>query len=170
MNFYFGQFFSLIAWTMLIISYWKNKNDKILYLQVISCVCFALNYIFLGAWTGLFVVSFEIIRDIMYIKSKDDKKIFMLSIPIYLIIGIFGYSGILSLFSVLASLNDGYALIYKGNKLIFLGIITYSLWLIYDIYCGNYVNVLAELAIIISNITILFKGNRKNGITHRSSV
>lgn len=123
---------------------------------------------FIGAWTGLFVIFFEIIRDFLYIKYDDDKKTFLYTIPIYIIIGILGYNGITSLFSVLAALNDGYSLIYKGNKLIFLSIVTYGLWLIYDISFSNYVNVIAEIIIIISNTIILIKGNKNKAIIRRS--
>lgn len=168
MNFYLSQLFSLIAWIILAISFWKNKNNKILYLQVFSCLFFGLNYILIGAWTGLFVVIFEIIRDYLYIKYDDDKKTFLYTLPIYIIIGVFGYNGITSLFSILAALNDGYSLIYKGNKLIFLSIITYTLWLIYDISFNNYVNTMAEIIIIISNSIILIKGNKENAIMRRS--
>lgn len=153
---------------ILIISFWKNKNDKVLYLQVISCLFFALNYILIGAWTGLFVVLFEMIRDCLYIKFDDDKKTFLCTIPIYIIIGILWYDGIFSLFSVAAAMNDGYSLIYKGNKLIFLAIITYALWLVYDIACHNYVNVIMEIGVIVSNIVILLRGNRDNAIMRRS--
>jgi len=157
LNFYLGQITSLLAWFFLILSYWKNKDDKILYLQVISCIFFVLNYLFLGAYTGLFVVFFEIIRDYLYIKFSDDKKTFLYTLPIYAIIGIFSYDGFWSLFSIFASLNDGYALIYKGKKVVFLGIITYVLWLIYDIRYFSFPNVVAESILIISNVIILFK-------------
>ena len=75
-------------------------------------------------------------------------------------IGLFSYDGFWSLFSIFASLNDGYALIYKGKKVVFLGIITYVLWLIYDLYYVSYANVLAEAVVIISNITILILGKK----------
>ena len=67
-NFILAQVTSLLAWLFLIYSYWKNKDDKILWLQLISCIFFGLNYLFLGAYTGLFVVAFEIIRDYLYVK------------------------------------------------------------------------------------------------------
>lgn len=157
LNFYLAQITSLLAWLFLIYSYWKNKDDKILYLQLISCIFFALNYLFLGAYTGLFVVFFEIIRDYLYIKFNDDKKTFLFTLPIYAMIGIFSYDGFWSLFSIMASLNDGYALIYKGKKVVFLGIVTYVLWLIYDIYYFSLPNVVAESALILSNIIILLR-------------
>lgn len=165
---FISQFFSFVAWVMLIISFWKNKNDKILYLQVISCIFFSLNYILIGAWTGLFVVFFEIIRDFLYIRYEDDRKTFLFTIPIYFLIGIVWYDGLLSLFSVFAVLNDGYSLIYKGNKLAFLANFTYVLWFIYDMSFSNYVNVIAEVMIIISNIFILINGKKDSLIIGRS--
>lgn len=155
LNFCLAQLTSLLAWFFLIISYWKNKDNKILYLQLISCIFFVLNYLFLGAYTGLFVVFFEIIRDYLYVKLEDDKKTFLWTLPIYALIGIFSYDGFWSLFSILASLNDGYALIYKGKKVVLLGIITYILWLIYDIRYFSLPNIIAESILIISNIIIL---------------
>ena len=157
LNFYLAQITSLLAWFFLIFSYWKNKDDKILYLQVISCIFFVLNYLFLGAYTGLFVVFFEIVRDYLYIRFNDDKKTFLFTLLVYALIGIFSYDGFWSLFSIFASLNDGYALIYKGKKVVFLGIVTYVLWLVYDIRYFSLPNVVAESALIISNLIILFK-------------
>lgn len=157
LNFYLAQVTSLLAWFFLIFSYWKNKDNKILYLQLISCIFFVLNYLFLGAYTGLFVVFFEIIRDFLYIKLNDDKKTFLYTLPVYAIIGIFSYDGFWSLFSIFASLNDGYALIFKEEKVVFLGIITYILWLIYDIYYFSLPNIIAESILILSNIIILLR-------------
>ena len=104
----------------------------------------------------------------MHIKLSDDMKIFILTIPVYIIIGLFCYDGILSLFSILDAINDGYSLVYTGNKLIFLVIITYVLWLFFYIFFYNYINFLAEIMIIIFNVVILIKGNRENAIMHRS--
>lgn len=166
-NFFLGQITSILAWIFLIISYWKNKDDKILYLQILSCIFFMLNYLFLGAYTGLFVVFFEIVRDYLYIKFDDDKKTFMYTLPIYALIGIFSYDGFWSLFSIFASLNDGYALIFKQKKVVFLGIVTYVLWLIYDIRYFSLPNVLLESILIISNLIILL---RKKDVEYDISV
>ena len=86
LNFYLAQITAILAWLFLIISYWKNKNDNLLVLQVVSGVFFLLNYIFLGAYTGLFVICFEVVRDYLYIKFKDDKKTFLYTLPVYAVI------------------------------------------------------------------------------------
>ena len=88
MNFYLAQVFGILAWILLFISYWKNGNNKLLYLQIISCLFFVLNYCFLGAVSGILVVSFEIIRDYLYTKIKNPMSVFMLSIPFYIVISI----------------------------------------------------------------------------------
>ena len=38
LNFYLAQLSAILAWIFLIISYWKNKDEKLLYLQVIACI------------------------------------------------------------------------------------------------------------------------------------
>lgn len=161
MGFYLAQLFALLAWGMLIVSFWKYKNDELLYLQIISCIFFMINYALLHAWAGFFVVTLELVRDILYVFFKDDKKIFLISLPIYLLIGIFSYNSKWSLFSISASLVDGYALTYHGEMVVFLGILSYILWLIYDVFCSSYVGALAALVLILSNIIILKKGSKK---------
>ncbi len=159
-SFYLAQISAIIAWIFLIGSYWKNKSNMLLYLQIISCVFFILNYVFLGAYTGLIVVFFEIFRDYFYTKSADQKKVFYCCIPVYTLIAIFSFDGFWSLFSIFASVNDGYALMYKGKKVVVLGIVTYILWIIYDIYCQSYINVFAQALLVVSNILILIRGRR----------
>jgi len=149
-----GEILALLAWFFVIFSYWKNKDNKMLYLQIISVIFFSLSYFFLGAYTATLVCTFEIIRDYLYIKM-DAKKVFVCTIPIYSIIGICTYDGFLSLLSIAASLNDGYALIYKERKVVFLALITYFLWLIYDVFYFSIPNIVAESVLLISNIIIL---------------
>lgn len=161
LNFWLGNISAVIAWILLIYSFWKNKDDKILWIQLIANLFFLLNYIFLKAYTGLFVVFFEMIRDYIYIRGEDDKKIFLFTLPIYTIIGIYSYDGLWSLFSIAASVNDGYSLIFKKKKVVFLGLITYVLWLIYDLKYFSYANAIFEAAIIISNLIILMTGNKE---------
>ena len=169
LNTFLGHTSEAIAWAFLIGSYWKNKNDGLLVLQVISCIFFILNYLFLGAFTGLSVIIFEIIRDLFYIKLKNDKKFFCFTLPIYALIGYFTYDGFGSLFSIFASVCDGYALTHHGKKVVFLGLLVYVLWLIYDIYVFSIFSVIAESILIISNLIILFKTKdvRKRGITSK---
>ena len=90
MNFWIIQLLDLIAWLLLIFSYYRENRKEILLYQIVATILYALHYYFLGAYTGLFVCIFEIVRDYMYFITDDDKDkyIFLITAPIY---GIFGY-------------------------------------------------------------------------------
>lgn len=155
--YYLAQLFGALGWIFLLVSYWKSGSKKLLYFQLIACIFFAINYWFLGAIAGMIIVTFEIIRDYLYIKVDNPMKIFYLTIPFYILIAIFTNDGFISLFSVIASLVDSYALTRKNSKVVALSIVTYSLWIIYDISYQSYSTVVAELFLIISNLIVLSK-------------
>ena len=162
-----ANIFDVIAWLILVYSFWKNKDNKLLWIQLLANLFFLLNYLLLDAHTGLWVVFFEMFRNYLYIKLDDDKKTFYIFLPIFVLIGITTFKGFLSLFSVGAALNDGYSLIHNGRKVVWLGIITYILWLIYDLSVMSYVNVIAETIVIISNIIILIVQKEEKENTRR---
>lgn len=155
--YYIAQVFGALGWLFLLISYWKTGSKKLLYFQLIACVFFAINYGILGATAGIIIVIFEIIRDSLYIKVKEPMKIFLLTIPFYILIALIPGNNFMSLFSILASLIDSYALTRKNDKVVALSILTYSLWIIYDISYQSYGTVIAEAFLIISNIIVLTK-------------
>lgn len=148
------QFIGFVAWIFLVVSYWKKKINDVLILQVISCILFALHYYLLGAMSGLYIVLFEAIRDFTYYKSTDDLKVFYCSIPIYILIGIFNFSDIVSLLPSLASIIDGFSL--TGRKLLVVigGLVSYTIWFVYDFLCHSYAGMLTDLILIVSNISI----------------
>ena len=77
--FYLAQLFGILAWLTLLLSYYRKNTDKILFVQIISVIFYLLNYLFLGAWTGLIVVIFELVRDSLYYKTDKDNLLFILT-------------------------------------------------------------------------------------------
>jgi len=155
--FYIAQVFGALGWIFLLVSFWKSGSKKLLYLQLIACALFAVNYGLLGAFSGMLIVLLELFRDFLYIKVKDKMKIFYMVLPCYLLISIFINDGLISLFSVAASICDSYALTRKNKEVVAIGILTYALWLIYDLSFESYSTVIAEIFLIISNIVVLIK-------------
>lgn len=149
------QFIGIVAWLFLVVSYWKDKVNTILILQVISCLLFALHYYLLGAMSGLYVVLFEAIRDFIYYKSLNDRKIFFCSIPIYIFMAIYNFTGIMSMLPVAASLIDGFSLTEGKMLAVIGGIISYSIWFIYDLSCFSYAGAFSNITLIVSNIFVL---------------
>lgn len=147
----FVQGLGLIAWLLLVISYWKEDINKILLFQLFSGLFYAVHYFLLGATEGLLIIIFELIRDFSYYKTNLDKYIFIGSIPIYIIMGVFSFSGLTSLFPSFASVIDGLSLVFQKKTAIIGAIVSCSLWLVYDFISGSYVGFATEIIMIISN-------------------
>lgn len=161
------QLVGFVAWIFLALSYWRKKVDDVLLLQVISCILFVIHYYFLDGMSGLYIVLFETVRDFVYYKSKDDLKLFFYSIPIYIIIGILNFTGIMSILPSLASMIDGFSLANKKMIVVGGGIASYTVWFIYDVYVGSISGAITDFILIISNIFVIIaeykERNRRKG-------
>lgn len=153
--FILAQISGFIAWLCLITSYYRKNTNKILVFHMLSIVFYLLNYSLLGAWTGLFIVIIELIRDFLYYKTDKDNLVFLATLPFYLAIFIFDKHSFIELLTIGASILEGFTLTKKKNIIIPSAIIVYSLWVIYDISVEAYTNVFTDSLIVISNICIL---------------
>ena len=159
--FILAQIIGLISWGLLVYSYYKKSIDDVLLIQVIGGIFEIIHYFLLGAFSGLVVVILELIRDYSYYKTKYDKYIFILTLPVYFFIGYLSYNHLIDLLPALASAIDGYALTNRKKIAIIGSIINNSLWLIYDAYCGSIIGVIAEIIFIISNFYVMWCDNKK---------
>ena len=153
--FILAQISGFLAWLALLISYYRKNTNKILILHIFSIVFYLLNYLFLGAWAGLFIISLELIRDFLYYKTDKDNLIFLTTIPIYIILFILYRNNIVELIPIAASLFEGFTLTKKKHIVVPGALIVYSMWVIYDISVGAYTGALTDALIVISNIGIL---------------
>lgn len=157
MNLYFIfiQFLGFLAWILLVLSYYRKNTNKILVFQIISTILFCVHYYLLGAYSGLLICVFEVIRDFSYYKTDKDNYIFIVSVIVYIVSAIVTYTTILDVFPYVASLIDGFFLT-KKRKIVVLGaIVTYVLWFIYDMYALSYSGAMTDAILIISNLSIL---------------
>ncbi len=160
------QLIGIIAWLLIVFSYYRKNTNKILVFQILSTVLWCLHYFLLGAYSGLFICMFEVLRDSLYYKTDADDYIFLGSVPIYIIYGIATFSGIIELLPIFSSTIDGFTLT-KHKKVVVIGaIISYTIWVIYDFAVKSYAGALTDGIVCISNISILlfdkdlFKGKR----------
>ena len=169
-NFWIIQFIGIVAWLLIVISYYRKDTDKILAVQIVSNVLWCLHYFLLGAYSGLFICIFETARDGLYYKTDLDDYIFLGSIPVYILYGIISYSGIIELLPVFSSTIDGYTLTKKKKIAVFGAVISYTIWVIYDIAVQSYSGAFTDGIVVISNISILLfnkeilKGFKKFGL------
>ena len=165
MNIYFIfiQIIGFVAWVLLGLSYYRKDTDHILVFQVISTILFCLHYFLLGAYSGLLICVYEVIRDYSYYKTDKDNYIFLGSAFVYGVSAYLTFSSLLDLFPYFASLIDGFFLTKKRVIVVFGAIVTYTLWLIYDLYALSYSGAITDGIIIVSNIYILlFRKEKKD--------
>ena len=154
-NFWIIQLIGIIAWLLIVISYYRNNTNKILIVQIISNVLWCLHYFLLGAYSGLFICIFEMVRDGLYYKTDADDYIFLASVPVYIIYGIVSYTGFVELLPIFSSTIDGYTLTKKKKVVVFGAVISYTIWVIYDLAVMSYSGALTDGIVVLSNLSIL---------------
>ena len=149
------QFIGLIACVLLIYSFYGKDTNHILYIQIFSTILFSVHYLLLGAYSGLLICSYELIRDYLYYRTDKDNHIFIGSIIVYGVSIFMTFTSLLDIFPYIASLIDGYFLTKKRVIIVIGGIVAYTLWLFYNLYVKSYSGAIADSIIIISNLYIL---------------
>ena len=154
-----SQVIGIIAWILLVYSYYKEDINKVLFIQIISALFYSVSYFLLGAWSGLLVCTFELLKAIAYYKSDKDKLIFFITLPIYLVIAYFTYNGFISILPTIASIIVGFAFTYDKKIATIGSIISSILWIAYDIEIYAFAQALTDGILAISNLFILIKGS-----------
>lgn len=166
--YYIGQICAVLAWIMLLVSYHAKRENKVIFLQIISSVLYIANYFCVGAMTGFWISIFELIKSIGYYKTDKDKYIFYFTLPIYIVIIYFTGFDIVTILAVLGSLIDGYVMLKSKRTMVVGGIISYTLWIIYDLVFFDFAGAISDTFVVISNISILIRGYNK--YLHRSNI
>lgn len=158
--FWFVQIIGFVAWLVLVASYYREDTNRILIFQIIATVLYCIHYYLLGAYSGLFICFFEVVRDYLYYKTDWDDYIYYGSIPVYIISGFVSFTNLVDLLPIFASLSDGYFLTKKRQTVIIGAIMTYTLWVIYDIFVMSYSCAITDGLVAISNVVILIKESK----------
>lgn len=158
MKFILIQIIGVAAWLFLALSYYRKNTNKILVFQIIGTILYCLHYFLLGAYSGVFICLFEVLFDYGYYKTDKDNFIYLASVPIRILGGILTYNVIYDILPILASLIDGYTLTKKKKKVVIGAVISYTLWVIYDICVMSISGAFTDGIIVLSNLSILIFG------------
>ena len=93
----------------------------------------------------------------LFVKTQQDTLIYYISIPFRIFAGIMSGESLIDVLPVCGSLVEGYSLTRDKKIVVIGGIITYSIWAIYDFSFMSYVGMIFDLIIVFSNIGILFR-------------
>ena len=163
------QSIGFIAGIFLILSYFRKDTNKVLSFHIISGSLDFLHYFMLNAYTGAFIYLLEATRDILYYKTDKEKYIFIVSAIIYLTISLCGVRTLYDYLPIAASLIDGYSLTLEKKYVTIGAIISYTIWVIYNIHVLSISGLIIDGIIAVSNIIILLssrneKEKEKNSI------
>ena len=159
--YFIGQGCSILAWILLLVSYHTKRENRVIFFQMISSILYLVNYICLGAFTGFWISLFELIKSVGYYKTDKDKYIYLYTLPIYGVIIYFMGFNILTLFAVMGSLIDGFVLLKDKKTMVIGGMISYSLWIVYDLCFFDFAGATSDFFVVVSNALILIKGYGK---------
>ena len=145
-----------IAWFLLAISYYRKDTNRIIIVQIMGNLLFCLHYFLLDAYSGLGICFLEMVRDFSYYITDIDNYIFLFTIPVYILGGVFSVkNGIIEIIPIVASIVDGYSLTKKRLIVVTGALISYSLWFVYDFIVGSHSGAITDMIVVISNIYIL---------------
>ncbi len=161
--FYFivAQIFGALALTILIISLQKNSKTKLLLYQSISSLLYALQYLFLNAYTGCFMNLICMIRNMIFNRySKKRPPVYWLIITIVLMIffSSLSYTGVISFLPMIAVILYSIAL-WHGNLTVIrtTEIISCSLYILYNIKVLAITGLIATIIELVGAILAVYK-------------
>lgn len=165
MSFIITQSIGIIAFVILICSYYKKEKYKILLLQIIASVAFLIHYYLLDGITGAMcnIISLIMLIIIYIIGDKINNKknkLILISILIMALtlICIITWKNIFSIFPIIASIVIlGSFMFKKENTIRWLGIVGAISWLIYGIICKSYSAIIFELITIVTTFIAIIK-------------
>jgi len=151
--FMLAQIIGLFSFIVSLIAYHKKTKKKILSTMIISNTLNFIHYFLLDALSGGITKIVAVIRDILIINKKNSKSIFYIFVFIYLILGITLYENLLSIIPIIASFITTIAAFFGSPYIIkIVALLTFTLWLIYNIFVLSFAGIISNIIAIISTI------------------
>ena len=155
-----------IAFLVGIISFQSNKHKHIVLLKAFTDICFGVQYILLGAYTGAATDLVGCVRNLIFAKEFKKKStqyiITACFVGIMIGIGIVTWSGWLSLLAIAGKLCTTISFSIKNTKYLRLFTIPSGImWIIYNAASGSVGGVLYEAMVIVSIIIAAYRYDRK---------
>lgn len=165
MTFIFSQVFVCLCYLFLGLTYVIKKRTLILIFSLAALLFNGLHYSLLGAWAGVGVVCIAVIRNVLFLIQQkikaldkyviDDWMILIFLLIISAVTAVWTYDGLLSLFSIFASVIYTVSVWQKNIKVYkVLGIISGAINIVYFAFIGSIFGIILET--IVCLITIVF--------------
>lgn len=180
MTYIFSQFFAILAYVFLGMTYLTKKKNLVLFLNALSTTCFTISYIFLFAWSGVKMSMISLLRNLIFYlvarfaPNSKNWKISSLAIVYALIAsdmflcfslnkGIFAFGSVFDIVPYLATAIYTFAIWNeKGKMYKYFGILSSIAWIVYNIFIRSLFGVILETVMVICAIVGLVKHKRSD--------
>lgn len=154
---FYIQLLGILAFCILVLSFYKKNTMTILTYQVTSNFIYSVHYFLLGGLSGAFCSVIGMIRNIVFMKIKNNKLIWtIIFLSLYITVTVIFYEKFYSLLPMMG--NSSYLISMKNGSrkaLLIGGIVNSLMWLMYSMFVGSYACICTESIIIISNTQLL---------------
>ena len=159
-NFIIAQIIGILALNILMLSFQKNEKKLLLKYQTISSLLYAIQYAFLGAYTGSLMNLTCMARNFIFNKYNNKVPIYWLIIIVVLMIifSLITYIGIISLLPMFAVVLYSIAVWYGNLKLIrCTEVISCSLFIVYNIRVLAITGLIATIIELIAALIAIYR-------------
>lgn len=160
--YYIGQGLGALAVILGFVNYQVKTREQVLYVHTATAVCFTLHYLFIGAYSGMVLNGFGIIRNIVYYfngkkgnVSRPVAVIFALGMGV---LGVLSWQNATSVLVVAGLIINSYAMSFSNPNNVRKSILVSSpLVLAYDVLVGSIGGAVYEAIVIISSVIGLIR-------------
>ena len=156
------QLIGFLALAASLISFQFKKHNHILLLRTASELIFALQYIFLGAWTAAIMDGISVVRNMLYTalvkKNRPTTPVIIVFSLFVIVTGLIAYDGIISLLPIVSKLLTTVSYGMKKERwLRFITLPSCIFWIIYNAYVGSAAGILADSMTLVSLLIAMYK-------------
>lgn len=152
-----AQAIGYVGFVIGVIAFQSNKHKVIVLSKALTDICFGLQYLMLGAYTGALINCIGIVRNLTLANVKDKTKSQRVATAVFVLLitlaCVFTWGGPISILAMVGKICTTVSFSMKNTKILrFLTIPSCILWAIYDVATGAYGGALYEAAGLVSII------------------
>lgn len=166
MHYYIGQALGILAIIFGFISYQTKTKKQLIIAQSATALCFCLDYLLIGAYTGLAVNAVVVVRNILYyFQNQKGKTGWAIPAGFACLMGVMGalaWDGWFSLFSIAGLIINTLAMSSPDPQIVRKSILVSSpMVVVYNVFVLNIVGIVYESVVIVSSTIGLFRNGKQ---------
>ncbi len=156
------QLIGYIGLLCAVIAFQCKKHKNVMIFRTLNEMLFAVQYVFLGSYTGCVMNIIGSVRNMTFAKQvekgKSTRKFQIIFSFLFFALGMCTYNGFVSILVIIAKVVTTFAYSLKNTRYIrLLTIPTSTCWLIYNFYTNSTAGILCEAFTLISIISAIIR-------------